>query len=124
MRATDVVYSLPDLVFRGGSSQQLVFNLKNYTSGEPFDLSGGSIIFSANDYINPTETPALKYAATLSSDAYGDKSIAKVTLAPADTKSLRGKYVYQLTMKDSDGNIDTNLAGLMVILENTYPDAI
>lgn len=124
MRATETVYSLPDLVFRGGSSQKIVFNLKNFYSGEPFDLSGGSVIFSANDYINPTTTPALKYTATLVEDASGEKSVARISILPDDTKCLRGKYVYQLTLKDSGGEVDTSLAGLMVILENNYPDAV
>lgn len=124
MRATDIVYGLPDLIIRGGSSQQFTFNLKSYNSDEPFDISGGSVVFSVNDYVNPSDTPILKYAATLISDATGGKTKARVAFIPDDTKDMKGKYVYQLTMKDSDGNIDTSLAGLMVILENIDPDAV
>lgn len=122
MRATDTVYSLPDLIFRGGASEQFVFNLMSYGSDEPFDITGGSVIFSANDYVNPSANPVLEYAATLVKDATGGSTKAKVTIAPEDTKNLRGKYIYQLTAKDSGGNIDTNLAGLMVILENINPN--
>ena len=43
------IYTLPELTFVGGKTQELRFNLKD-TKGEPYNASGATIDFAVCNY--------------------------------------------------------------------------
>ena len=51
-------------------------------------------------------------------DATGAKNIATVDLLPNDTLGLYGKYIYQITIKDIDGEVEIPNQGIFNIFHN------
>ena len=48
-------------------------------------------------------------------DETGAKNIASVDLIPDDTLGLYGKYIYQITIKDIDGEAEIPNQGFLLI---------
>lgn len=114
------MYSLPEIEFVGGTSEELQF--KMYRSDDnslPFDLFGGEANFAIIHFTNKNGTPLLSRTMTVCADSdtlcY---HILKVSLEPADTVDMFGKFVYQITVRDIDGNIDIPHQGIMNIHNN------
>lgn len=102
------IYTLPEISFVGGETQRLTFSLFSHlgTPAEyPYDATGCTVNFSLIGYNNKIGVPILSKQATIRQDTMNINSLADVDLEPADTAALYGKYIYQLTIKDSDGNV-------------------
>lgn len=111
------IYTLPEISFVGGETQELRFNLKN-KNGTAFDAAGSSSNFSICNYSNKVGTPLLSYTPTLFADEQGVSSILVVEIPKADTATLSGKYIYQITIIDLNGDSEIPDQGIMNITRN------
>lgn len=113
------LYTLPTIDFVGGSTQDLLFRVYFYQNKRPFGLSGCTANFSVVDYLDRTGAPIISKAMTvkLSDDGTID-NVLSVTLSPTDTVNLFGKYVYQISIQDVDGDVEIPNQGLMYINTN------
>lgn len=117
------VYTLPEISFVGGETQEFYFYLKNY-AGEPFDASGSSIDFAICNYSNKTGTPLLTYEPTLLADEEGVAGVIVLTIPKEDTALLAGKYIYQITIVDMNGKAEIPNQGIMNIAKNIHQDYV
>lgn len=113
------MYSLPELCFVGGSSENLEFNLYyDKSNPRPFNIYGGEAIFSIVHFSNKNSAPVVSKKMDIvidnSSMSY---NVLRVTLDPTDTVHLSGKFVYQITMKDVNDNVEI-LQGVLTIHSN------
>ncbi len=119
------VYNLPELDFIGGSSEDLVFHV--YHEGDktkPFGLTDGMANFSIINFINKNGTPLVSKKMSVEIDETETfYNVLTVLLEPSDTVDLFGKFVYQITIKDIDGNTDLQ-QGLIYIHNNINKDFI
>lgn len=117
------IYTLPELTFVGGKTQELRFNLKD-THGEPYNASGSEVNFSICDYSYKTGAPLLSLTPTLMADENGVADLLYVTIAPEDTLNLFGKYIYQITIIDMTGRVEIPNQGIMNITKNINTEFI
>lgn len=111
------IYTLPELTFVGGKTQELRFNLKD-KNGEPYNASGNTVNFSICDYSYKTGAPLLSLTTTLIADENGVADMLYITIAPEDTLNLFGKYIYQITIVDISGRVEIPNQGIMNITKN------
>lgn len=117
------MYSLPELCFVGGSSENFEFNLYyDKSNPRPFDIYGGKAEFSIVNLANKNGTPIFSKSMEIAQgDTHGETdtchNVVRVSLLPEDTVDLFGKFVYQVTLADADGNIDPH-QGIVVIHRN------
>ncbi len=114
------MYSLPELCFVGGSSEDLEFNLfYNKDDPEPFNVFGGEANFSIVNFLNKNSTPLVSKKMEINmNDEETHYNVLRVSLEPSDTVDLFGKFVYQITIKDIDGNVDIPHQGIINIHNN------
>ena len=117
------VYTLPEISFVGGETQEFNFHLKDY-KGDPFDASGSSINFAICNYSNKTDTPLLSYTPTLLADEKGELSVVILNIPKEDTASLSGKFIYQITIVDVTGNSEIPNQGIMNIAKNIHQEYV
>ena len=98
----DFNYILPDWDFVGGSVQSRSFQLMTPT-GKDYNIESGTVHCSICDYVNGGD-PVVTKQAGIAAAGDGVHCIANIALQPADTKNLHGLYLYQLTVKDGNGN--------------------
>lgn len=111
------IYTLPELTFVGGKTQELRFNLKD-KNGEPYNASGSTVNFSICDYSYKTGAPLLSLTPTLIADENGVADMLYITITPEDTLNLFGKYIYQITIVDISGRVEIPNQGIMNITKN------
>ena len=88
-----LIYTLPELTFVGGKTQELKFNLKD-SQRNPFNAEGSSADFSICNYSNKIGEPIFSVTPVLAADENGIESRLIVTIAPDKTVHLFGKYIY------------------------------
>lgn len=111
------IYTLPEISFVGGETQEFVFNVTN-RSGEALDVSGMSVDFSIGSYTNKTGTPLLSYTPTIRGEDGGAAAILVVNIPKADTAGMSGKFIYQITILDAQGRSEIPNQGIMNITRN------
>lgn len=111
-------YTLPDIDFVGGETQSLSFNVYFREGGVAFDMSGCTANFSVVNYNNKTGTPRINKAMSVASGTSAVQNVLQVTLDPADTVDLAGKFIYQITIKDAGGVVEIPKQGIMNIINN------
>lgn len=116
-------YVLPTIEFVGGETQDLRFHVYFYASNKEFGVDGVSANFSIVNYLNRTGEVIL--SKTMGSE-YNDKgtvmNVLTVTLDTEDTLDLRGKYIYQITMRDINGETEIPKQGILHIINNINKD--
>lgn len=117
------VYTLPEISFVGGETQEFNFHLKNH-EGDPFDASGASVDFAICNYSNKTGSPLLSYTPTLLADENGVASVIILTIPKEDTATLAGKFIYQITIVDVSGNSEIPNQGIMNIAKNIHQEYV
>ena len=109
------IYTLPTISFVGGATQEIRFNLKD-ADGEVFNATGCEASFAVSEYGKKdrlfTLTPSFL------SDASGVLSVMIVEVPSANTRNLDGKYIYQVTLIDSQDNVGIPNKGIMNISVN------
>lgn len=117
------VYTLPEISFVGGETQEFNFHLKN-SSGHDFDASGAQIDFAICNYSNKTGVPLLNYTPTLLADETGVASVVHLVIPKGDTAELSGKFIYQITIIDISGDAEIPNQGIMNIAKNIHQDYV
>lgn len=114
------MYSLPEIRFVGGTSEDLQFHVfYDETNPKPFNLFGAEVNFSIVNFINKNGAPLVSKRMDIGmNEAETHYSVLSVTLEPTDTVDLFGKFVYQITIKDIDGNVDIPHQGIINIHNN------
>lgn len=108
-------YTLPTIDFVGGETQNILFNAYSSNGKQPFNLNNCTAGFAIVNFTNKTGEPLL--TKIMESDNK-NANVLKVTLLPSETINLFGKYIYQITIRDSDGNIEIPKQGLLYIANN------
>lgn len=113
------IYTLPEVVFVSGQSLTLRWRLLTVNK-VPFNADGCVGDFSVVDYSDKTGDPLITKSLTFSvgDDDTGAKNVASVDLLPKETLGLYGKYIYQITIKDIDGEAEIPNQGILLITHN------
>lgn len=112
-------YTLPEISFIGGATQELVFHVYNEDK-ERFDLSSCAANLAIVNYVNKGGSPVISKDMSVETDDETDGTvynILRAILLPQETVELCGKYVYQITIKDVEDNIEPK-QGVMYIGNN------
>lgn len=117
------IYTLPELNFVGGKTQELVFNLKD-KDGNPYNASGCKTDFSICNYSNKTNTPILSITPEIIVDENNILSRLRVVIPANDTLFFYGKYIYQIIIKDISGRIEIPNQGIMNVTRNIHTDFV
>lgn len=110
-------FSLPQWEIVAGATESKKFELFSINRNEQ-DLPGAVCNFSVTPYVNETETPILSKTFSIEADGEGNICIASVELESDDTKNLRGKYIYQLTIRSDKGDIGIPFHGVLYVARN------
>lgn len=112
-------YALPTIDFVGGETQDLAFNVYFYKERKPFSLTGCDCNFSIVSFTNKTGTPILSKPMTaMYNDEGSANNVLTVTLKSSDTVDLCGKYIYQIIIKDINGDTEIPKQGILYITNN------
>lgn len=122
------IYTLPEIVFVAGQSNTLRWRLFT-KAGVPYNADGCTGNFAVVDYSDQTGDPLISKSLSfiVDPDAEDDesavKNIAYVDLEPNDTvpvsgQPLHGKYIYQITIRDVDGEVEIPNQGFLQIYHN------
>lgn len=106
-------YALPTIDFVGGETQKLLFRLYHKTGKRPFDTEGCSCDFSIVSALNKTGEPIFSKQMEV-----GGGNVLQVKLLPEDTLTLSGRYIYQISIKDANGDTEIPKQGVLYITNN------
>lgn len=114
------LYDLPELNFIGGASKVLIFHVYvNSGKRKPFGLNDCEANFAVVDFVNRNGEPVVSKQMTISMNDEGtDYNVLTVKLLPNDTVDLHGKYIYQISIRDIDGNVEDPKQGIINIHRN------
>jgi len=111
------IYTMPTVMFVAGQSNTL--NWRLYTrGGSPYNAKGCTGNFSVVDYSDQTGDPLISKTVGFKIGIEEVMNVASVDLAPGDTLQLDGKYIYQLTIKDTYGEAEIPNQGFLLITHN------
>jgi len=114
------IYTLPTIrPFVAGEKQTIAMTLRTAKpNSKPFDATGCTINFSVINFGNKNGVSIISKLCDIRQDTDGIPCIAVVDLLPLETVTLYGKYIYQITAIDLDGNTEIPMQGLMFITKN------
>ena len=115
----NTIYTLPQDSFVAGQTREYAWRLFR-ESGLSFNSYGCTGAFSLLDYSHKDEDPILVKEITFIAGDNSINNVATVTLNPQDTVELDGKYIYQLSIKDMDGNVEIPNQGILYISNNIH----
>lgn len=110
------IYTLPEITFIGGETQEILFRLKN-PAGELHSIYNGAADFSFCPYTYKSGTPSVSIPPYFLDDGNGGTCKILVTIPASETVDRYGKFVYQLIIKE-DSKIIVVCQGLMNIARN------
>lgn len=110
-------YTLPTIDFIGGSTQEIECVVYAHDGIRPFDLTGCTAFFSLINYVNKAGSPLLYKEMQIEVGSNNTFNSLRLQLSAVDTINLVGKYIYQISIHDSFGNVD-NRQGVMYINNN------
>lgn len=112
-------YTLPTIDFVGGETQDLAFNLFFYKNKAPFSTTGVSANFAIVSFTNRMGKPILTkpMEGTFNNEGTID-NVLTVTLEPSETVDLNGKFIYQIQIRDIDGDVEIPKQGILYITNN------
>ncbi len=115
-------YTLPTIDFVGGSTQDLIFHSFFYSNKRPFDLSDCAANFSIINFVNKNGLPILSKPMQIASGDLDSgrvvPNLLKVTLLPRETYGLYGKYIYQISVRESATQVYIPNQGIIYITNN------
>lgn len=118
-------YTLPTIDFVAGETQDLAFNVYFYKDKKPFSLTGCECNFSIVSFTNKMGTPILtKSMEAIYNDSGTSNNVLTVKLLPNETVELFGKYIYQIIIRDIDGDVEIPNHGILYIINNINKDFI
>ena len=116
MNCTYNPYTLPTIDFVGGETQELVFNVFFHEKDKPYSLIGCEYEFSivSSTSKNGAPIPLSNPKGTITKDT----NALTVRLEPEDTVNLFGKYIYQISIRGVDGDVEIPKQGILYIANN------
>lgn len=112
-------YTLPTIDFIAGESQDLLFHTYFHTGKRPFDMTGCTANFSIVNFLNRMGSPIVSKVMTISEDpALDSNNQLLVHLDTNETVELSGKYIYQIIIRDIDGDVEIPKQGILYITNN------
>ena len=93
-------------------------------NSQKFNANGCLVDFSIINYSNKNGEPIISKLCDIRQDTDGTYCIAVAVLEPEDTATLFGKFVYQVTIKDTDNNVDIPWQGLIYMVKNINQEFI
>lgn len=113
------IFTLPTISFVGGETQDLAFNTYFFQSDKRYSLSGCTANFAVADYLDKTGMAIISKPMTVGYDTTCTiDNVLNVTLTPSETVDLCGKYIYQISMRDIDGDVEIPKQGILLITRN------
>ena len=103
--------ALPTINFVAGETQNLVFHAFFCENNSEFDLTDCRCSFAIANPLGALQTIVRK-------DMIVSGNTISVKLLTNDTVGLCGKYIYQISIKDVDGNTEIPGHGIMYISRN------
>ncbi len=110
-------YLLPTIDFVGGETQNLAFHVYFHTKERPFSLTGCTCNFSIVSFRNKMGAPILTKVMTPVFGGVVD-NVLTVELTSKETVELYGKYIYQICIRDIDGEVEIPKQGILYITNN------
>lgn len=107
---------LPDWEFVGGETQEYTFTLRADNGGY-YDVPGATASLAVAPFVNPTSTLFSKTASVTANEA-GCNCLVVFRLNMEDTIDLHGKFIYQITIKTTQGMVASPQRGRMYITRN------
>lgn len=117
------VFTLPPMSFIGGSTQTFAINFKT-ESGALFDAAGCNASFSVLHYSGRNGHPVITKDVQIQMGEDGTLCRGIVGFLPEDTMNLRGRFIYQISVKAPNGEIEIPGQGIMNIQQNIHPQFI
>ena len=119
------VFTLPEIAFIGGSTEKLSFNLIKPNKQPYVDVDGvkfSVISYSNRDYSNPVFVLENENDGVIV-DIDDEQTYSRViiTIGRDLTKTLSGKYIYQLEIMDATGKSEIPGQGIITITRNINP---
>lgn len=114
--------TLPDWEFVGGVTQEYDFTLRA-ENGYYYDIPGATASLAVSPFVNQAEPVFVKSGSIVANSA-GANCIVRFLLDAGDTVNLHGKFIYQITVKNTDGTIAPPMRGRMFIIENIDKDFV
>lgn len=111
------IYTLPELTFVAGKTQEMNFRLLE-KNGDLYHAKYCTANFSICNYSNKVGTPLITLTPTFLSNGTDIMHILRVVLPAEKTVSLYGKYIYQIIIMDSTDRIEIPNQGIMNITRN------
>lgn len=107
------------MCFVGGETQEFAFHAYSCSGDKPFSLVDCEARFSVVNFLNKGGAPLIIKEMTIQEIAEGEPdNILYVKLDSTDTVDLSGKYIYQISIKDINGDIEIPKQGIMYITAN------
>ena len=112
-------YELPTITFVGWETRDLAFHIYHYIGKRPYSLSECECTFSLVNFTTKGGKPILSKEMTVIYDETGTiDNVLTVTLESLESVNLFGKYIYQITIQDRDGEVEIPSQGIMYITNN------
>lgn len=114
------LYTLPTICFVGGETQNLRFHMYRVKTETPFNVSGCTASFAVAYYQYRLDGPILTKDMTIDETELEYGNVFAVDLEPSDTVDLSGKFIYQITVKDQDGEVEIPKQGILYVIDNIH----
>lgn len=114
--------TLPEYHMTAGETKNLTIPVYT-TSGHQIDVSNMSARIAIVDYVNLKMAPYLVKDCEIRPTSGAALAAFFVTFEPEDTIELNGKYIYQITAKDTEEHFGI-MQGVIMIAANYDRDAI
>lgn len=111
-------YTLPTIDFVGGETQELLFHVYCHDRKCPFYLTGCAADFAIVSFTNKTGAPIVIKEMEYGSEEDAASNVLRVVLEPNETYQLCGKYIYQIQIRDIEGNVEIPKQGILYITNN------
>lgn len=108
-------YALPKIDFVGGETEKLVYHVYFKNTSQPFSLVNCRATFALVEFGNRRGDPIWTKEMTAVTSEDGTENVLYLTLSPSDTINLSGKFIYQITIKDTDGTVEIPKQGIFYI---------
>jgi hypothetical protein len=116
------LYQLPEYNMTAGETQNITIMLFAKNKNQ-IDAEGMTARLAISDFINQGGEPIFVKDCSIVQPAGSDLASLYCQLSPSDTIAMRGKYIYQVTVKDIDDTVSI-LKGIMNISRNVDQSAI
>jgi len=113
----NTIYTLPEDTFVAGQTCKYTWRLIR-ESGNDFSAQDCTGTLAITNYSHKNDTPDLVKDVKFEPGDNGVLNKATVTLTADDTINLDGKYIYQLSIRDTQGNIEIPNQGILYIYKN------